>query len=113
MDAALVLTICGLLFTIFAFVIKMLRDDITANQEEVRLLIKTMDGHMLHSTKTFATKDEVVKMIGLISGPIQVSVEKMGDQMKEDKRDGRDDLNKLSIKIDQLLAQNGNRRSND
>ena len=89
-------------FTIFVFIINWLRTSINKNEKEIRLMEQKIDDHMLHTSENYATKREVVQMIGLISGPIQQSVEKVEVQMS-----------KLSDKIDNVLANQGTRRNGD
>ncbi len=102
MDMATLVTIAAVAFTIFVFVINWLRSSIAKNEKEIRLMERRMDDHMLHVSEHYATKTEVVKMIGLISSPIQQSVEKVEAQ-----------VTKLSDKIDTVLANQGTRRNGD
>lgn len=113
MDVEHIIAGLGFLFTVFGFAVNWLRQSINKNEEEIRLMEKGLDKHMLHVSNNFSTKDEVVKMIGLISSPIQASVESLKEQMKEDKGDAKAELNKLSNKIDQLLAGQASRRNDD
>ena len=113
MELGTLLTVTGIAFTIFIFITNWLRQSINKTEDELRIMEKGLDKHMLHVSNNYSTKDEVVKMIGLISSPIQASVENLKEQMREDKQDQKDELNKLSGKIDQLLAQKGSRRNDD
>jgi len=113
MELATLLTVSGIAFTIFMFVVNWLRSGINKNEKEIRIMEKGLDKHMLHVSNNYSSKDEVVKMIGLISSPIQASVENLKEQMKEDKHEQKEEIRNLSVKIDQLLAGQANRRGND
>jgi len=113
MDIGITVTLGAVAFTVFAFVVNWLRQSIIKSDKEIRVMEKSLDGHMLHVSNNYSTKDEVVKMIGLISSPIQKSVEDLKDQMKENKKENKHELEKICDKLDDILAQQGNRREHD
>jgi len=113
MDPSLEIGLITIGLTVFVFVIGLLKSATDKNREELRIMEKSLDKHMLHVSNNYSTKDEVVKMIGLISSPIQKSVEDLKEQMREDKAETREELSKMNGKIDQLLAGQAQRRNDD
>lgn len=102
----------GVLVTILIFVMGLFNTKSKDNETEIKDVKKELDAHKLHTAKEFSTKDEMIKMIGLISAPIQKSVEDLTERLSSFENEQRDENKGLHVKLDELLSR-WNRRKDD
>lgn len=108
-----ILGFTGVIVTVFIFLLGMIKSRTEKNEDSINNVHNEIEQHKLHSSYSYATKEETVKLIGLISGPIQKSVDDVKNTFKENQREHKEELKHLHDKLDQLLANQAARRLND
>lgn len=106
-------TILGIASTIVIFIFGILFRNHNRNMDEIVSVKKNVEEHKLFTAKTYTTKDEMVKMVGLISAPIQTSVSDLKDELKAHKVEQRTEQERIHKKLDDILAGQALRRKYD
>lgn len=97
------------LIAVFGYLVSRIK----INENNSSQLRDKLENYKVESTANFISEDKVIKLIGLVSGPLKLSIDELRQDFKDEKRETKNEIEKLSNKIDLLLSAYAKRRKDD